>query len=632
MLKHEGQVSENNMALAAPASVEISRNDLLELIANLPQAYVDEGHAPSSLTTIAARVLFERHLQDETAETPTPPDRRGFTLDEFRTMAAARYAKEHGGTEPSRETIENVPHAVAVQLRGFRPTVQVGDHRWKVGTSGPSKPNRTNGEGPADRYYVVIHPESIIESEVLFPHLIGRCFSCGTTYEFDPNERFCRNRACFGNRFPEEEHRNFVTIFPERRLTHGGPAVERLPLESDLVRFALERDAFDPGYDPGLLPPLPHLPFERDWLTEHGFHLGSPIIHELPSFASWSGFRDVLVMDMSPYWPTGTLKDAKSWPVINEALSGNASHLVVYTAGNAGLSLARLAYCANRARNGTLKVIALVGGNLPSAVRWELSTAGCTILPLAAASGAFPIVDTRAVWRIMHSLIDRTSSDEPIPSVHHVTDGWDGYGVGMYRALFAQTLRRVNVDYLVVPAGTGNLLVGAALALRDLAAAGISTKTRLVAAGPYPENIKQACMEHKMPYSRRFRVTTEEDAVMPKLAGTYSPLIPCVSHLLSKNELLFVEVSRTMQNAAATYMASWDRDARILAEPSAFAGFAALVGDGRLPGLREFAQGSEAPSEYRVVPPLDSTVLVVNTGFGVVGDEDHKFLAEAGLK
>lgn len=625
MLRPKFGKTYNNVASPARSSpsAELSIDERLEILRQLPEAYLNHGHRGGSMPTIAFMALVGKSSQDIREELPS--SKCGFAKDELWQIVREEYGKP-----TNAESVEAVAHALAYQLQRFRPRIEAGGRVWKVLLHGPAKSHRML-EGPVDRYYLLIEAELTFQPLIEFPQLIGRCLSCGTTTDYDPNERFCSgNPDCFSNNFPLAERVNYVTILPERR-THNGSPLQRLELESSLVRFYLRDELVRPWSED--LDPLPYLPFEEDLLaTEYDFSLGSARVYEVPQIAAWPRFQTLLTLDMSTYRPTGTLKDPKSLAVINCALKADVTHLVAYTAGNAGMSLAKLAYEVNQQRQKKLSVIALVGNDVAANVTSRLSACGCKVIPMPSASGAFPIVDTREMWAKVHAHIDHTNSEDPIASVWHVTDGCDGVGIGNYRAIFGRTLLRVPVDYLVVPAGTGNLLIGAALAIDDVAKIQPIPRTRLIAAVPQRHNIKQACIEQKMPYERRFHVVNEDDPVMPKLAGVFSPLIPCVSYLLHEGRVTFIEVSRKMHEGCASWIAGLDPPYRILAEPSALAGFAALVGDGTLPGLRELISAQETPSEYRSVPLGNARVMVVNTGFGTIGNNEYKFLADAGLR
>lgn len=619
-----GTANKQRVTIASP--VEISGDDLIDAVTKAPGAYLDE-HEADSLTTIAALVLL-RKTESDLRESP-PESERGFTRSDFLEKVKHAFLDKHG-TEPNDESLKSCGQAVASQMAKFRPKVSIHGIHCQVWYSGPTKAHR-GGEG-SDRYYLVPNVEPADEATLTFAHLVARCFCCPapSVRVFDPNDRYCDERNCYGRHFAAAEQKNYVTILPEPRPSEG--VRTPLPLETQLVRFAVPENELRPEVETDTPSHQPILPFEVDYLSDLGLSLGTPIIYEAPQFEAFSGFRKVFVLDMSTYRPTGTLKDPKSWAVLNCAIQAGVNHLIAYTAGNAALSLAKLAYEVNRMTGKRITVYALVGSDISDNIRSVLSASGCKILPVALPSGALPIVDRSNIWSYLHCHLDGTSSDVPLSDAWNVTDGHDGVGICMYRAIFGEVFRRLQPKFVVVPAGTGNLLVGASLALSNLEDSATARKPQLIAAVPYPENIKQACYEQKMPYDRRFRLVSEDDAVMPKLTGAYSPLIPCVSYLHKTGRVHFIEVSAAMQLAAAQWMAQLPHGLRINAEPSALAGFGALAGgDDRFPGLREYARDQEAPSDYRSLPSSSSTVLVVNTGFGVVGARDYTFLAKAGL-
>ena len=610
----------NNLELTRSEAVEIGRDDLLAIVAKAAERYV-EDHEPDSMATLAAVELIHRLEGDITDDRSC--SELGYTRADFLELVRKKYLEVHA-KEPNDESLKSVGQAVATQLARFHPMIPHHGRNWQTAFSGPTKAQR-DGEG-SDRYYLVIRIDPATDTGLRFDYLIGRCFCCGNTTEYDPNNRYCDNPECYGRFFPVSERHNLITILPERRVVSGHEPT-RLPLEDSLVQFAVPDAAVNPISEPGVAQPF--LPFEVDYLHDWGLTLGAPLVYAAPQLQSYSGFKRVYVLDMSPYRPSRTLKDPKSWAAINNAIHNNITHLVVYTAGNAAFSLARLAYESNRISGRAITVYAIVGNDVSDNVKMILSVAGCKMLSVPLPGGALPIVDRSDLWSYLHCHVDHTSDTTPLRDALDVTDGWDGFGVETYRSIFHKVFRRVCPDYVVVPTGTGNLLIGASLALSDVENASSGKKTRLVAAMPYGDNMRQACIEQKLPLDRRFRIVSEHDAMMPKLSGLYSPLIPCVSFLHRENRLQFIEVTGAMQLDIARWMIQLPHALRITSEPSALVGFAALAGSEEHPGLREYVNKERSPMQYRTLPAPESTVLVVNTGFGVLGDRDYQFLAKA---
>lgn len=69
---------------------------------------------------------------------------------------------------------------------------------------------------------------------------------------------------------------------------------------------------------------------------------GQPALFEMEHLARFSGLGGTWVLDMSPYTWSGTHKDLRSWAVLSQAIEHEVQHLALWTAGNAGLSLAKL--------------------------------------------------------------------------------------------------------------------------------------------------------------------------------------------------------------------------------------------------------------------------------------------------
>src|SRR5262249_53874030 len=148
------------------------------------------------------------------------------------------------------------------------------------------------------------------------------------------------------------------------------------------------------------------------------------------------------------------------WAVINCAIEQNVSALGLYTAGNAGISLAKIAYDAGRRRSQPFRIFALVDETVDSDIRNVLHIWGCTVIEDH--EGRY-ILNETDFWRRVHPHLDTDQERH-----WQVTDGWDGVSITMYRLIFIEVLRRVRPSYIVVPLGTGNLYVGAHLATRDV--------------------------------------------------------------------------------------------------------------------------------------------------------------------
>jgi len=109
--------------------------------------------------------------------------------------------------------------------------------------------------------------------------------------------------------------------------------------------------------------------------------------------------------------------------------------------------------------------------------------------------------------------------------------------------------------------------------------------------------------------------------VAPKLTGFYSPLSPCLWHLTlnrdfgDEHSVAFIEVDRASQIEAAARVFALPTTT-IATEPSALIAFGAL---------KELGQ----TIKNHGTDPATCHVLVVNSGFGIMGSEEESFYKES---
>ena len=145
----------------------------------------------------------------------------------------------------------------------------------------------------------------------------------------------------------------------------------------------------------------------------------------------------------SYYWP-GTLKDPRSWAIINTALAGGVTDISVWTAGNAGVGLAKLAHFANRRvlPDARLQIHAIVDNEVAGEIRAQLRLWQCEVLDLFRQDR--PVLNPADIRRLVARGLNRSRRSLEEKSYWHVTDGWDGIGLLMYRLIAAQVLRDLS--------------------------------------------------------------------------------------------------------------------------------------------------------------------------------------------
>lgn len=449
----------------------------------------------------------------------------------------------------------------------------------------------------------------------------GLCFLCKAEYRpYSTAERICK--SCIDRYRHHKFFRGvsdlgacFVTIVPEvdiliNKEMHSGFSDILLGSETEAKDF--------PEILKPLFPSDPHLP------------CGQPVLLEAESLASFAGFSSAWVLDLSPYIWSGTLKDLRSWAVLSIAIEKNIKHLAVWTAGNAGLSIAKLVHrwnAAQRDPNTRRTVYCLVDAFAPSEIVVTLRSLQCRVAPISTGAGA--VLSREQVYHVVSSLVENPA--DLYDNYWQVTDGWDGIGVFMYSLLARQSLYRLqsllkeiqlkaeNI-YIVLPLGTGNLLLGFIRGMEKMTEK-VEERSKIVAAVPYGDNMMTPFFadnheENGAPRMRRVA------PVAPKLTGFYSPLSPCLWHLTLNRDFSdpraveFIEVDRSSQIEAAARVFSLPRKAAVASEPSAMIAFGALKQLEQL--IRDHGK-----------KPDESAVIVVNSGFGIMGAEEQEFYTKS---
>ena len=498
-------------------------------------------------------------------------------------------------------------------------------------------------------------------------HLDARCFLCGADHgSFDTGHRRCECLGPLG--FPASELSCYVTILPEPRNYSVGslPSVwTRRPrdvyaLAVDSYGSAAEaaERAASSGRTPG-----PEggdgvlYPFPRDVLAlEHHLRCGNTIIHRSSMLEDVTGFAQVHVVNMGFYAWSCTLKDPRSWAIINTALANGITDLAVWTAGNAGLSLAKLATIVNRRlpRERRLQVHAIVDSDVAPDIRTRLRLWQCEILDIFRRDK--PVLNPEEVKGLVAARLKRSRRQLDEAAYWDVTDGWDGVGLLMYRYLAGQIIRDMGGTstgaagdarpfYVVLPVGTGDLLLGFYLGLRDCERAGLIPENgcRLVGALPSGASILHNIRSRTIPEpllhgdggdavrvaAARGRpsssaATEPSEPLMPKLRSTHTPLAPCLSLIDKQGSVHFTAVTGLDQLRAGRHVLSGGIDDGLACEPSALAAFAALP---HVHATDRERDGSGRPWQYQ----SRSRVLVVNSGLGVLGREEEDLLHQASV-
>lgn len=473
---------------------------------------------------------------------------------------------------------------------------------------------------PEDRFSSVLEilqalvgadlPEPV--SELPAETFYGRCLVCGENmgaFGWAPATRLCGRRGCVQPHLfrgaGASSETLLVSVAPEwvERLevvalpSIDGPSSDLLALRSDRVLAPrIKNEAVD------LL--AKWLPYKQDFLAEVcGARCGNALCYRLPRISYAAHLEEVFVLDFSTYKWSGTLKDPRSWAIVNVALERGVQHLAAWTAGNAGLSLARICQLVNHwlPRERRLHCYALHGPSdeLDDSIRFQLLQAGCTVIETASDEVFTPGMIERNVR--LHAEADGSWSRDRF---WDVSDGWEGVGLIMYRLIMAQVLRDLAAEVVVVPIGTGNLAIGTVLAAEDVGRNG--GRVSVFGVAPQGDNVRQQIEALMQTAVRR---TTYDPSrprpLMPKLESTYTPLLACIDHFCRRQQLEIIEVDRRQQENALSNLYRV-RMPWIAAEPSSVAAFAAITEVKRRRGK--------------------GRVLVVNTGCGVLSRREQEFM------
>lgn len=452
--------------------------------------------------------------------------------------------------------------------------------------------------------------------------LVGRCLICRKVAgPFDPNPagRLC-TRCDVRQVWPQAEHEKLVTIAPDWKQPLP---VSRLPGITSPATFDLfarwrgrpdDGLAADPGADPCEIDPF--LPYPADFLRDRcQERCGCPDIMRARRLEDWlmNDNPRVFVLNMAAYLHSRTLKDLRSWAVLNAAVASGIRWLAVWTAGNAGLSLGRLATRCNHSLppERRIRVFALfdqADESIDRNVRAELARAGCHLLhvPSTVKTIFSPAQIRRAVEGEARGL-----GDWHPDRYWDVTDGWEAVGLQMYRLLAAQVIRDVRPTHVVAPLGTGNLILGFRLGIDDCESSGLTPKgaVRLIGTTPRGENIVRTISRRKEMTPAYVRVSAGgPPAVMPKIATTYTPLLAIVDRELERGRIHWLEVDGDQQRRAAAVLIRPSVDLPIRSEPSSVSTFAAL------PVIRDTIQSG-----------VEARILVINSGDGVLSELERSF-------
>lgn len=476
---------------------------------------------------------------------------------------------------------------------------------------------------------------------MLLHNLRSRCLFCDSVVKapYSTENRLCPRAGCASKEaIATAESDFFVSLIPdftgrvlartpEQSLfeaTHGvstssidnRPLAKFLPpISADLGLsdiFAIEDLQGKPFVSTSYRGWPIEFPYERDHLRmQFGMRCGNPRLHHM---GAQFGFR-LDVLDFSTQLLSGTMKDPRSWAIVNNALEHGIKHLALWTAGNAGYSLAKLVYQVNcfLKPDDRLHVYCIVQQKLEREVLAHLRMwQAHVITDNRLAERGSPLLSEDDVWSLIASHL---SIAPPAESRWHVTDGWDGVGIMTYYLLALQVLfiedeqgeAGKNYDAVVIPVGSGDLFIGFYLAALDLYG-GIrgAHMPRFIAAVP-PVNI----------FTDDTGVA-KGSSIAGKLYGDYTPLSRALRHYFKYDRVGRLIIDDACIRECVRQLTATRPHVPFPFEPSSIVGLAALK-----PYHEERAKPRSRLGSFN----LKERVLVVNTGCGIMPPTELRWLA-----
>lgn len=472
------------------------------------------------------------------------------------------------------------------------------------------------------------------------------------TYDPDNRKRHCctRNLAENVSQLFGGDLKQYPTIYPIPRAAES-PSAPFLPPRPDA---SPAQDVFAVGHVPPRLSStlarqrsrFVPLPFPIDGQLLAHARCGNPVLHNLEDRATGLGFENgtVWVCDMSTYHWSQTLKDPRSWAVVLTALKYNIRHLGVWTAGNAGLSLAKLVYYVNRRLHLSepIRVYCYtVGSALPTNIQHVLQGFDAEVFIFQRPTRGLIFTPDDAIQQLNSRFRGRPRVRKA--DYWEVTDGWDGLGLYIYRLIGRQLALYLRPQCIVAPVGTGDLFFGLYLGVRDCVNKGLLSPTdcRVYGAIPVssydpndrrtgdPRTLLDLYKHYKLPPIHCVGAAKgAEKPVAPKLEIAYTPLaLVMYPHLLRTDLVRMIGVSVENQIAGARALLGVHGTRTVSAvEPSA------LVAFGALPHIADILLSETNELTAR---RSGARVVVVSTGRGILGSRgesnedrgtEHKFV------
>lgn len=423
--------------------------------------------------------------------------------------------------------------------------------------------------------------------------LVGKCLFCGKNqlYDTHPNAAQARRHCCTGNlalpldRLSVDLHL-FPTVFPVPAAVEGATIIPPHPASRPVVD-GLAVAAEDFKLDSPTADPSNYLPFLETALSRAGYRCGNALLYDAGRLATRFHLArgSVKVLDMSTYGWSHTLKDPRSWAVVAQAARSGVRHLAAWTAGNAGFSLARMAYAHNKFVDDDKKLSVhcyTIGGAVPDNLKVNLQRYNARVVDFQPPPGGLIFPPDHSFERIATATDALIKEDE----YWEVTDGWDGIGLYMYRLIGRQICAHYKPNYVICPLGTGDLFFGLYQGRKDCLEQKLipPDSCKFLVMVPNQGNILDNYNFYGMQVRDTYKsavVGDYEPPMAPKLEANYTPLLLAMYEAFLDPAVRLVPVGRKGQDIAARAMFKGHMADFVASEPSsllAFSGLAALVG------------------------------------------------------
>lgn len=317
------------------------------------------------------------------------------------------------------------------------------------------------------------------------------------------------------------------------------------------------------------------VPFAKEHVS-YGANNTPLIINEYVS--KMLNIPHLLIKDESQN-PYGTHKDRRSEYIVNVAIEQGVDKIVCLTAGNAWYSLSR--YCSRARIDYTSLVFPWVSKERKASLweRWNVIT-----IDGSRYNGILRPRDFKAIVE-EHDQYERQKTWNKIWAV---TNSFEPISVNAYKELFYE-IKDEKPDYVVLPCGSGDIIVGVWLAIQEL-----GMHTKIIAVWPKGEHpldlaLKYAKSEIQIP-------NYKEDSVAEKLSSPFTAVLPILYKIFYKTQHIYREVDNDLITQTRAIL---EKDTMIKAENSALPAFAVFIGHDR----------------PRINP--DAKVIIINTGKGL---------------